>query len=44
MERRISQVPAIDPVAERALFFLDLAIAEVTKTVPQATPQTSAKR
>ncbi|MFN3429134.1 MAG: hypothetical protein ACK46X_04175 [Candidatus Sericytochromatia bacterium] len=44
MERRIPQVTTIDPVAERALFFLDLAIAEVTKTVPQATPQTGAKR
>lgn len=44
MERRIPQTPAADPVAERALFFLDLAIAEVTKTIPQAPPQTSAKR
>jgi hypothetical protein len=46
MERQIPKPRIADPVAARALFFLDLAIAELTTTVPQATPvaQPAAKR
>ena len=42
MERKIPVAPAVDPIAERELFFLELAIAELTKTVPQAAPAAQA--
>lgn len=37
MERQIPQPQAADPIAARERFFLDLAIAELQTTVPQAT-------
>ena len=41
MERPMPQPPAADPVAERERFFLELAIAELTATVPQSAPAVS---
>lgn len=40
MERLIPQTPVSDPVAARELFFLELAMAELIQTVPQAAPAT----
>lgn len=32
------QTAIVDPIAERASFFFDLELAELTMTIPQAAP------
>jgi hypothetical protein len=47
MERKIILFPqaqptyGADPVTERETFFQELAIRELTKTIPQAAPQSA---
>jgi hypothetical protein len=48
MENKIIQFPqvkadkqAADPVLERALFFADYEIAELSSVIPQAEPETA---